>query len=71
MGVREKADHDSSSVVLVVHLPTISSRRLQEASSDIATNHGVLDLTFTERAYTWSFVNSLDASVVDSGSATC
>ena len=34
-------------------------------------NHGVLDLTFTERAYTWSFVNSLDASVVDSGSATC
>ncbi len=35
------------------------------------TNHGVLDLTFTERGYTWAFVNSLDATVVDSGSASC
>ena len=35
------------------------------------SNHGVLDLTFAERGYNWSFVNSLDATVVDTGSATC
>ena len=35
------------------------------------TTHSMLELEFTERAYSWKLLSALDDSVVDSGTSTC
>ena len=35
------------------------------------TTHSMLELEFTERAYSWKLLSTPDESVVDSGTSTC